>query len=341
VETLKPPVPHFVLRYAGRDITADVAPYVTSITYTDQLMGESDSLDIDLEDADGRWVAGWYPEKGATLTLDFGYRNAALVAAGHFDLDELELAGPPSTVRIRGLAAGLQKAVRTRNARGYEDVTLTEIVARIAAQHGMAVVGDIAPLQLDRVTQYQEGDLLFLQRLANQYGYIFRVDNNNARLVFSLLADLHLQPAIRRYSPSQLNSWSLRDAVSGAPRGARVQHQDTDTKSLVVYGVENGETTVVGTTSADEVKVTRRATSSASAEAQAQAELDKRLLERISGEISVEGDPGLAAGANIELNGFGKLSGLYLITRATHTITRSEGYTTALELKRPVPAESA
>lgn len=94
-------------------------------------------------------------------------------------------------------------------------------------------------------------------------------------------------------------------------------------------------------TSADTVKVTRRAPNKASAEAQAKAELDRRLLERTSGEISLEGDPVLAAGANIELYGFGKLSGLYTITRATHAIVRNAGYTTSLELKRAAPPASA
>jgi len=114
----------------------------------------------------------------------------------------------------------------------------------------------------------------------------------------------------------------------------------------VVYGVKDGETTIVGSTaagkaaSADTVKVTRRAPSKASAEAQAKAEMERRLLDRTSGEVSLEGDPALAAGASVELVAFGRLAGVYLITRATHSITRSAGYTTQLELKRAAPPAS-
>ena len=43
----------------------------------------------------------------------------------------------------------------------------------------------------------------------------------------------------------------------------------------------------------------------------------------------------------IELAGLGKLSGNYTITKATHRITRSDGYTTALELKRVAPPATA
>lgn len=341
------PVPAFELSYNGRAITQDIAPYVMSATYTDHLTGEADSLDIELEDTDGRWLDRWYPEKGASLAYRFGYEDAPLISAGRFDVDELELGGPPSTVRIKGLATGVQNAVRTRKGRAYEKTTLPAIAQRIAKRHKMTLVGKIEPLQIDRATQYQEGDLAFLQRLAGQYGYAFKVTENNTRLVFWKTADLHLQKAIRSYAPEGLASWSFRDKVSDVPAGVEVKHHNAKTKKLVVYGVKDGETTVVGSTtagkatSADTVKVTRRAPNKASAEAQAKAELDRRLLERTSGEISLEGDPVLAAGANIELVGFGKLSGLYTITRATHTIVRNAGYTTSLELKRAAPPASA
>lgn len=340
-------VPVFDLSYNGRAITQDIAPYVMSVTYIDHLTGEADSLDIELEDADGRWCNAWYPEKGAALTFGFGYQHQPLVSAGRFDVDELELSGPPSTVRIKGLAAGVQKAVRTRKGRGYEATTLAAIAQRVAKRNKMTLVGKIEALQIDRATQYQESDLAFLHRLAGQYGYVFKVTENNTRLVFWKTADLYLQAAIRRYRPSDLSGWSFRDKLSDVPAGVEVKHHNPKTKKLVVYGVKDGQTTVVGSsnagknTSADTVKLTRRAPNKASAEAQARAELDRRLLERTSGEISLEGDPALAAGVNIELTGFGQLCGRYTITRATHTITRSGGYVTALELKRAAPPVKA
>ncbi|HJU70392.1 MAG TPA: contractile injection system protein, VgrG/Pvc8 family [Paucimonas sp.] len=348
METLNPvPAPAFALSYNGRAITQDIAPYVISATYTDHLTGEADSLEIELEDADGRWLSRWYPEKGASLAYRFGYLDAPLIAAGRFDIDELELAGPPSTVRIKALAAGVQHAVRTRRGRAYEKTTLAAIAQRIAKRHKMTLVGKIESLSIDRATQYQESDLAFLQRLAGQYGYAFKVTENNTRLVFWKTADLHLQQAIRRYTPQDLASWHFRDKVSDVPADVEVKHHNTKTKKLVVYGVKDGETTVVGSTtagratSADTVKVTRRAPNKASAEVQARAELDRRLLERTEGEIRLEGDPGVAAGANIELVGFGLVSGLYTIALATHTIIRNAGYTTSLELKRAAPPATA
>ena len=87
MEALNPvPVPAFELSYNGRAITQDIAPYVMSATYTDHLTGEADSLDIELEDTDGRWLDRWYPEKGASLrSLIERTRNSWHASKGEYD----------------------------------------------------------------------------------------------------------------------------------------------------------------------------------------------------------------------------------------------------------------
>ncbi|MCX7206549.1 MAG: contractile injection system protein, VgrG/Pvc8 family [Proteobacteria bacterium] len=344
LNTVRAPV--FELSYNGRAISQDITPYVRSVTYTDHLSGESDSLDIELEDSDGRWLGAWYPEKGAALAFKFGYQHQPLASAGQFDIDELELSGPPSVVLIRALAAGVQKAVRTRKGKGYEDTTLADIAQRIAKLHKMTLVGKIDAIPIDHVSQYHESDLAFLHRLAGRYGYTFKVTENNTRLVFWKTSALHSQASIRSYTPNDLAGWQFRDKVTDVPARVEVKHHNTKTKSLVTAGVKHSETTVSGASasgeksSADTVKINRRAPTAASAQAQANAEMERRLLDRTSAEISLEGDPALLAGVNIELSGFGQLSGIYLINRATHSISRSAGYTADLELKRSAPLSS-
>ena len=57
-----------------------------------------------------------------------------------------------------------------------------EIAKEIADKHGYTLVGEIADVRVDRITQNQERDLSFLTKLAEQYGYIFKIAENN--LVF-------------------------------------------------------------------------------------------------------------------------------------------------------------
>ncbi len=73
----------FTLLYNSKDITADIARQVISLSYTDKITGESDELEITLEDADARWQNTWYPEKGAQLQLKI-YQESQQLDCGVF-----------------------------------------------------------------------------------------------------------------------------------------------------------------------------------------------------------------------------------------------------------------
>ena len=66
----------------NKDITGDIAPYLISFVYTDYLEGQSDELQVEFEDTDGRWLRGWYPEQGDALALSLGDQFTGLVAIG-------------------------------------------------------------------------------------------------------------------------------------------------------------------------------------------------------------------------------------------------------------------
>jgi len=107
------PRSRFTVLYAQKDVTSDLSACLLSLTYTDYLTGQSDELELELEDVDGRWKNAWYPGKGDTLTVALGWNGQDLVDVGTFQIDEIEFAGGPSTVTIRALAAGIGKSLRT------------------------------------------------------------------------------------------------------------------------------------------------------------------------------------------------------------------------------------
>lgn len=130
--------PKFQIKYNKRDITADLTPHLLSVTYTDKVAGESDEIEIRLEDTDALWRNEWYPTKGDTLQLWFGYENNT-VYAGAFQIDEIEVSGPPDTVTMRGLAAGIKNAIRTKTSKAHEGKSLKEIAQDVAKKHGLTV----------------------------------------------------------------------------------------------------------------------------------------------------------------------------------------------------------
>ena len=98
--------PIFRIVMAGRNVTADLSPYLLSVSYTDFVEGEADTLDIRMEDAEGKFRGSWYPDKGDVVHFHFGYAGDDLQYAGAFEIDEIEGEGPPDVVVIRAIAAG-------------------------------------------------------------------------------------------------------------------------------------------------------------------------------------------------------------------------------------------
>ncbi|ELL0516449.1 phage protein D, partial [Salmonella enterica] len=202
MNTLPVPEPAFVLRYNLKDITHDITAYATSITFTDKLSGESDELEVELEDSEQRWRDAWYPGMGDTLSLQLGFKGKPLTDCGGFSIDEIELSGPPDSVSIRGRSAPVTRAMRTRSNRGFENTTLAAIAGRIARKHKLKLEGQIEPLTLERITQYGESDLAFLKRLAQDYGYMVKITPQ--KLIFSHLGKLRDAPVIRTITPQDI-----------------------------------------------------------------------------------------------------------------------------------------
>ena len=235
--------PEVVIEYNGRDITADLSPYLVRFSFVDRLNGEADSLDIELAETHhsiSPWLDDWYPDKAMEVVAHFGYTHAPLQLAGRFEVDEVAVESPPMTVRIRALATGITKNVRTRQGCAYENTTLAAIADQVAKRLGAKRKGKIEAVRLDRVTQYQESDWQFLVRLLREYGYAAKLTDNNKTLAVARLADL-AEGVVRELWPEDLSSWSYRDRITDVPAKSEVAHHNPKTGKLVTYKVEGGQ----------------------------------------------------------------------------------------------------
>lgn len=331
------PEARFVLTYQQRNITRDISQHLLSLTYSDYLSGQADSLDIELEDTDGKWLGAWYPGHGDTLTLSIGWHGQALRALGSFEIDEIELNCPPSTISVRALGAGIKAALRTTEHKAYENTTLDAVAKQIAARQGLQLIGRIEPIKLDRLTQ-QDTDLTFLRNLADDYDYAFKVTGN--RLVFHAIGELAKALPVATLVLKDLGGVRLRDQITVVPKGIEAKHKDPAKKQLVTYTIINGETVAVPssasatTTSGDTQKQRKRAASADVAKAKAKADLAKANRQRTTGSWTAMGQPNLVSGNVVTLVAAGQLGGNYLITAATHRVTRSGGYTVSKSVCR-------
>lgn len=329
------PMPLVQIIYQSRDISADIAPYVTSVEYTDALEGESDSLDIRLEDSDLRWQNDWYPDHGDVINAKIGYMHAVMLPCGDFEVDEVELEGSRSggdEVSIKALAAGVKSATRTKNGKAFDDTTLKGIAQIIAKKHKLKLQGEIDNIKITRVTQAFETDLGFLKRVAAEYGYAFSIRGQS--LCFFKREQLKNVKPIVLISRTDVLSYRLRDKVKEVVKDAKTTYHNPKTKAHVTHTSKDEASEKSNNRhSTDTHKVHVRAENPQQAKLKSQAALDKKNEDQTVGELSLIGSPVLVSGINVQLQGFGKFDGKYTIHKSRHTTSRS-GYTTAIELKR-------
>lgn len=326
--------PDFNLSYENKDITADIAPYLISFVYTDYLEGQSDELQVEFEDTDGRWLRGWYPEQGDALALSLGDQFTGLVALGSFEIAEIEYNHPPSTVSLKALSAGITKANRTLKARPYENKTLEEIVRDVASRLKLQLTGQIKDIKIKRVTQYQERDIEFLSRLAKEYGHTFKIVGN--KLVFTDNAALKEREAVAVLQPEDMLRIRLRDLIKGVPTQVEMRGYDPKSKQTVsaIRKTKSLRPKSKRGHSGDTLKIVpNKGESQAQLNARADAALAEAQDDQCAGNITLFGNALLVAGQTVRLKNMGKLSGKYLVKQARHEYRRRSGYTTELEIK--------
>lgn len=61
--------------YNGKRIDTKLAEYLQSFSYTDVASGESDSLSLNINDRDRKWIKSWFPSKGDTMAATIIMKN--------------------------------------------------------------------------------------------------------------------------------------------------------------------------------------------------------------------------------------------------------------------------
>ena len=327
MEAVKVPKPQWRLIYLGKDISRDIAPMMTEVIYTDHVHGRSDEIEVMLEDGKGQWRGAWYPTKGDQIELAIGYEGVAMVPCGVFKVDELEMDGPPDRVRLKGVAAPVDLALRTKRTAGYENTTLKEIAAEIAERHGLELVGEVLDMAFDRVTQNQERDLEFLKRLAEEHGQAFSV--RGKKLIVIDLTVLDAADPVESLDRSDLTRYQIRDKTHQVYKKCIVSYHDDDRKTLIEH-CETAEDVESG----DTLRLRIRCENLKQAETKAQAALKQRNRLRTQGSITLAGRPRLVAGNNITITGLGRISGKYQVKKSVHRISKAAGYGTTAEVHR-------
>lgn len=351
--------PYARIVYNGTDITSDISKYLLNLSVTDKVAGESDEVTIVLEDTDGLWRGDWYPNKRDKLTVELGYEDEVL-SFGTFEVDEVEFAGSPDTVTIKGIAAGISKQLRTKRSSAHEGKTLKQIADTIAAANGLTVQGEIEDIQIGRVTQDRETDLGFLKRIAGTYGYIFSV--RDTMLIFTDVFTIQKAGPITEIDRTQVKSFNFKDSTADTAKSAKVSYHNPETGEEVDYEIEDGSDedfsystapieqeidsggvelsnfsqpqSSYASTKEDVLEIRARVENKQQAERVGKAALHSANSRQVTCSINTEGNPNYMAGVNVDLTGFRRCSGKFHFEQVTHSIDKSGGYSCDISGKK-------
>lgn len=318
------------------DITAVVASRLISLTLTDAVGMESDTLEITLSDNDPMAPIE-IPPTGAELELSLGYDGINL-PMGMFVCDEVELAGWPGEMVIRARAATYDKSkggksdLQTQKTRSWPKGTkLGDMVSKIASEHGMepAVAASMKSITLPHTDQADESDINLLIRLAKKYDGI--VKPANGKLVMA-----------KRGESKSVSGEALAPVLLDPTdcTAFRMVMAKRETAGMVVaywHAVKQAKRNEVKVGKGEPVRRLKQYyPTEEMALAAARADLSKRERGQETVAVTCTGAPLIAAECPLILGGFRPgVDGEWLIKRVTHRLDASGGYVCDLEGERP------
>ncbi|MEH6739581.1 MAG: hypothetical protein V7695_13665 [Sulfitobacter sp.] len=321
--------PKFQLIYRGTDISGDMDPMTTSISYTDHVHGKANEISVAVHDKDGRWKGSWKPEHGDKMQLTIFDGAGGILPCGEFEMDEPDASGSRSgdTMTIRGMAAPITKALRTKKTRGFEFQSIRNIVEKVVSDLGLSLEGQIKDHTFARVTQRRERDLEFLKRFAEETGHYFSV--RGLRATFTSLTSIDGQgPAFDIFHGDRsLIDYKFKLKSKGTFSKAKATYLSQNSGKTVAY--EEVDPTV---STGDTLRISgERLENAAHAEMRAKSALHFANRKKFTGSVKLVGNTRAIAGNTANLTGFGGYSGKRLINSSNHTLSRG-GYVSSAEL---------
>nr|DAS88216.1 MAG TPA: tail protein [Caudoviricetes sp.] len=336
-----------IIKYNNKDISADISKYLKSISYTDNLSGEADDLQITLEDKAGLWQSTWMPEKGALLDVMLQQKYWQTLSAlpqslrlGLFEIDEITSSGYPSEVQIKAVSVPDNNTLRgTERSRSWEKAKLQVIANDIASAAGMSLFWDTEenPV-LDRAEQTEQSDLSFLYAICKDKGLALKISDKKI-IIFDEAKYEAEKAKITIVKPGTVykkesgmkylfvgTGYSLRTKIRDIYAACRVSYQQGSSKSNIeatyTAAGKKGKT----------LQVNEQVESVAEALNLAKKRLREKNKDEVTGSLNMLGNFVLLSGGTVNLLGFGAFDGKYLITRASHDI--GSGYTTNIDVRR-------
>lgn len=314
--------------YEGRDITLDIAPFLTSFTFTDNSTGKADDLSVALMDRDSVWLDSWMPTKGDKIRASIRENNVTL-DCGAFEVDEVSYSMPPHVLTVKAVSCAVSKSSRWENHnQAWENTSLQEIASAIAGKSSLELSYTAPDYQFERREQTHIADLPFLEALCSSYGLSLKVSDGKL-IIYDPDGLTESQSSCATITPKDKRLISARftSKSAGTFRKARVRYHHPIKNETYEATYEDSDEEG----SERELEIYERVDSQEQARQVAEGSLKSANSREITGSVTLKGSGEFVAGQTVTLDGFGFFSGKYFVDKAEHSL--SSGWTVALSLK--------
>jgi len=309
---------------------------VTRLRVVDVEGIESDTLEIDIDDRDGRVRL---PPTGERLHLLLGYIGVKIADMGRFVVDEIGVSGPPQVMTLSAKGTDMFSDLKAARHDSTHASNIDDLVRKIGARSGLAtsVHSSIAKIPIPHVDQVGESDMALLTRLADQNGLTLKVDASSISLrphAGKLLAedgrngfgDLSVAVAVIRGREVSRYEWRGTSRTKYGAVQASYYDRDSASRIPVTVGDPSAGPTL-------ELRHDARDAEEAARLAAARSDQLARGTGKLT--LTLPGRPDLRSGMGISVRGLREgIDGAWISERAEHTLTRS-GYVTRIECVPP------
>ncbi len=317
--------------YQSTDISADLQPFLLSWSYTEGLE-QADDLQITVEDADGRWMNAWMPERGDRIRADILLSDGdgpRRLPCGLFSVDGHEHQGPPDTMTIKAVSADVNSnGRREKRSKAWSKVSLRQVAEKIAAGARLRLNWQAGINSVyQKLSQSNQSDMEFLLKLCAREGLRVKVGDGQITVFpqkkFDAAAGVL---TIRKGTDAVLSHSFKRDSVD-TYRAAVIRYRDEKRKKVLEYTYNRPGAPADGQT----LRITERCESLAEARRIAPARLMAANRGLMTADITMVGDERLLSGLNVKVAGWGRYDGKYAVEETAHA---GPAYTTALKLRQ-------
>ena len=321
----------YTVQINGMDITSTLAPLLVSASVSLRAGAEGDTASLILDDTGGQIAM---PSIGAGIVIAMGWRDTGLRIVFEGTVDEPRSSGGRAVGRLLTITAkGFDSAgaSKDRKRKHWDDATVETILSEAAKLAGLASVQvdpTLAGVKLKYWAMSDESFLHMGQRLAERIGGNFRLQRDVA--VMARRGAAYAPQIVGRYG-ANLHGWDISPILGRKIYGkVAAPYFDRTTGKWDQVEIETG------LVSKAVLKISPPADDKDDAKRQAEAQAEACKRAGGAGSVTIEGDPSAVPDAACIIVGARPgIDGKYRIAGVTHTLARSAGFLTQVEIAHP------